>query len=303
MASEIIKNTQQLPPLTKRQKEVLDIITDQFRKTKKSPTIRDLADTLGLSSPASVHRHLTILEKKGYINLRGRSHRVNLTVNAQNPDCEQLTDFERQALDFITLQVTQRGVSPTIRQIVEGLDTSSIGKVHTSLRSLEEKNYITLRDNKQYLSLVTPSRDKYYPVLVQKLPTDYSTYLTQDKPEIMYLPLALLIDSFQESDAGNILVVRPLDNSLVGVGIFKDDYLLVRKREKANVGDIVVVKYQQKVILRSYQTDKTGARFIRLAAANKEIESIKAKDDEISILGIGVGLVRRSFSAIPAHSI
>ena len=53
--------------ITSRQQTVLDIIIRYIREQGYPPTLRELADELGVSSRNSSVKHLTALAKKGYI--------------------------------------------------------------------------------------------------------------------------------------------------------------------------------------------------------------------------------------------
>lgn len=57
-----------LPPLTKKQRQVLDSIENFVRKHGYTPSYREIAEELGLSSPATVHQHIKTLCEKGVIN-------------------------------------------------------------------------------------------------------------------------------------------------------------------------------------------------------------------------------------------
>lgn len=51
----------------KRQKQILDYIEQNIEKYGYAPTLTEIAQYLGLSSLATVHEHLAVLEKKGLI--------------------------------------------------------------------------------------------------------------------------------------------------------------------------------------------------------------------------------------------
>jgi len=51
----------------KRQKEILDLIGKSIDKYGYAPTLTEIAQSMGLSSLATVHEHLSTLEKKGLI--------------------------------------------------------------------------------------------------------------------------------------------------------------------------------------------------------------------------------------------
>ncbi|MFZ0213310.1 MAG: transcriptional repressor LexA [Candidatus Acidiferrales bacterium] len=53
--------------LTKRQKEVLDYLVSFLNKRGYAPSFEEIAHALKLTSLATVHKHLSTLEKKGYV--------------------------------------------------------------------------------------------------------------------------------------------------------------------------------------------------------------------------------------------
>lgn len=54
-------------PLTKRQKEILDYINGFIDEQGYAPSFEEIAKAFGYSSLATVHEHLSNLERKGYI--------------------------------------------------------------------------------------------------------------------------------------------------------------------------------------------------------------------------------------------
>jgi repressor LexA len=54
-------------PLTKRQKEILDYIEGFIDDRGYAPSFEEIAESFGYSSLATVHEHLSNLERKGYI--------------------------------------------------------------------------------------------------------------------------------------------------------------------------------------------------------------------------------------------
>ncbi len=53
--------------LTNKQKLILECIKVFKEKNDYIPTIREIGTLVGLKSPATVHHHIKVLEKKGYI--------------------------------------------------------------------------------------------------------------------------------------------------------------------------------------------------------------------------------------------
>lgn len=54
-------------PLTRRQKQILDYIGDYIADRGYAPSFEEIAEHFGYSSLATVHEHLSNLERKGYI--------------------------------------------------------------------------------------------------------------------------------------------------------------------------------------------------------------------------------------------
>ncbi|MCI8367545.1 MAG: transcriptional repressor LexA [Eggerthellaceae bacterium] len=87
--------------ITRRQQAVLSAIEDCIREKGYGPTVREVCQSLGLSSPSTVHVHLKALEDKGFIKrdpLKSRS--IALTypldvdeeaiVNVEEPNFQKI---------------------------------------------------------------------------------------------------------------------------------------------------------------------------------------------------------------------
>jgi repressor LexA len=66
-------------PLTKRQREILDYLNDFIHQHGYAPSLEEVGRRFGLSSLATVHKHLTNLQEKGFIKRAwNRSRSVEL---------------------------------------------------------------------------------------------------------------------------------------------------------------------------------------------------------------------------------
>jgi repressor LexA len=68
--------------VTRRQKEVLDFLTEFVRKNEYSPSYEEIAHGLGLKSLATVHKHITNLANKGMLQ---RSHNRSRSIDVVAP--------------------------------------------------------------------------------------------------------------------------------------------------------------------------------------------------------------------------
>lgn len=64
------------PPLTERQKLVLELIKQSIRERGYPPSLRELGTQLGISSTNGVNDHLTALERKGYLRRDSKRSRA-----------------------------------------------------------------------------------------------------------------------------------------------------------------------------------------------------------------------------------
>ncbi len=69
--------------LTRRQREVLDVIRDFIGRQGYSPSLEEIGAVLGLSSVATVHKHVTLLVEKGYVR---RTWNQNRSIEMTEPE-------------------------------------------------------------------------------------------------------------------------------------------------------------------------------------------------------------------------
>jgi repressor LexA len=70
---------------TRRQKAVLEAIQEHVAETGRMPTLHELARRCGLSSVATVHRHVALLQERGLVRRRrGRRRGIELKAAARS---------------------------------------------------------------------------------------------------------------------------------------------------------------------------------------------------------------------------
>lgn len=67
--------------LTQRQQQILDYIQECITENQCPPSVREIAQAVGLASPSTVHAHLSVLEQKGYIQRKGAKSRAMSVVH------------------------------------------------------------------------------------------------------------------------------------------------------------------------------------------------------------------------------
>ena len=66
--------------LYRKQREILQFLTEFIDRHGFAPTIREIASAVGLSSPATVEEHLQALERKGVITrIKGKKRAISIS--------------------------------------------------------------------------------------------------------------------------------------------------------------------------------------------------------------------------------
>lgn len=92
--------------LTKRQKQVLDFLAEFIAENHYSPSFEEIARSMDLSSVATVHKHLQVLQEKGYLNRafnRSRALEITPKYYAEiRSNRRRLSTFHRDTADLST---------------------------------------------------------------------------------------------------------------------------------------------------------------------------------------------------------
>ncbi len=109
--------------LTKRQKEVLDFLVGFMNKNGYSPSFEEIARSLKLTSLATVHKHISTLERKGFVR-RGYNQSRSIEVT-QLPK-----PVRTQVLDRHTVEIPLAGRIAAGRPLeaIEDRETLSLGE-------------------------------------------------------------------------------------------------------------------------------------------------------------------------------
>jgi len=108
--------------LTKRQKEVLDFLVSFLNKQGYSPSFEEIARSLKLTSLATVHKHITTLERKGFVRRGHNQSRSIEVLQLPRPVREQV--LQRQVVE---LPLAGRIAAGQPLEAVEDRETISLG--------------------------------------------------------------------------------------------------------------------------------------------------------------------------------
>ena len=193
---------------------------------------------------------------------------------------QTLTDKQRDVLKFIYEQIRHEQLAPTIREIGEHFGFSSTGTVRDYLKALVDKGYIRIQEGKSRAIELVKEALFQVPVL-GRVQAGQPVYAAEDL--VGYLSLEPL--AFPEP---GVFALRVRGQSMKDAGIMEGDFVLIRKQEHAQAGDIVVALIGEEATVK--RLAKRGAHYF-LNPANPDFDPIPVTS-ETSIIGKVLQVVR-----------
>lgn len=204
-----------------------------------------------------------------------------------------LTDRQRQALDYISDCLTARGYPPTLREIGEHMGIRSTNGVNDHLKALERKGYLVREELKSRALRpvdVREPREEDIEIDILGRVAAGEPILAEENVIDRVVVDRYFLGAVRAKDVFG-LVVR--GQSMIDDGIFDGDYIFVRKQSTAESGEIVVVLIEGEATCKRFFPE--GDR-VRLQPANSAMEPIYVRRSEfrsVDILGKVVGVYRR----------
>jgi repressor LexA len=199
-----------------------------------------------------------------------------------------LTKRQKEVLDFIESFVQEHDITPSYREIAEGIGLSSVSTVHQHVQSLCEKGVINTGKDGSARSIELLETDAVSPLSVM-LPL--SGVITAGEPiEAVEENEAIAIPADFVVSAANSYVLQVKGRSMIEDGIFDGDYVVIERNPSPKNGDIVVALLDNAfaTLKRFYRE----ADYIRLQPANSTMDPIIVKGD-VNIQGIVRAVIRK----------
>lgn len=195
---------------------------------------------------------------------------------------ERLTPRQREVYEFIREKIRHRGYGPTVREIGTQFDISSPNGVMCHLKALEKKGLIVREPNMSraiMLATETPEGRCGLPLAGQIAAGVLHEAVQQDER----------IDFGEIFSADDLFVLSVKGDSMIEDHISDGDYVVIRKQDTAQRGQIVVALTDENdATLKRWFPESNR---IRLEPANSSMAPIYVKNARV--LGVVVGVVRK----------
>ena len=209
-------------------------------------------------------------------------------------DKSDLNKREKAILSFIEKQINLYQYPPSVREIGKAVGLSSTATVHGYLAKLESKGYIRKESQKgrtlrvvQDDEVIRKPKDVYtgkemvdVPV-VGKITAGAPILAVENITDTFPIPL-----DFVGNSESFMLTVR--GESMIEAGILNGDYILVKKQNTAQNGEIVVALIGDEATVKTFYKEKDH---IRLQPQNSTMDPIIVPTCEI--LGKVAGVFRK----------
>lgn len=195
---------------------------------------------------------------------------------------------QRELLEFLRQFIHKNGYSPTLQEIADSMDLSSLATVHEHIQALIKKGLI-----KRYEGAVRGIEllDEKMGAVLEGIELPLAGFIAAGRPiEAIEDPTETIkISPALISGKRRAFVLQVKGNSMVKDGIHDGDYVVIEKQETANNGDIVVALLGNGfATLKRYYKE---AHRIRLEPANDSMSPIFATN--VAIQGKVRGIIRR----------
>ena len=209
----------------------------------------------------------------------------------------KVTKRQQQIYDFIRSYQLEKGYPPSVREMAAAVGLSSPSTVHAHLAALEEHGLIRRAATKpRALEVFNQDGSSAKPAesaesssgrgtvslpLVGRVAAGMPILAEQNIEDTLTLPTEIV------SDASSF-ILEVHGNSMVNVGIYNGDYIVVREQKSAMNGEIVVAMIDGEATVKTFYKERGR---VRLQPENDAMEPIYATNPVI--LGKVVALLRR----------
>lgn len=199
----------------------------------------------------------------------------------------KLTQRQQRILNLVARLARERRMPPTLQELGDELDIKP-PSVHQHLKALEKKGFV--------------SRDPGRPRSVQVLHGSENTADCIEVPVKGVIAAGRPILAIAESGKslrlhkgmvkgrGEIYALKVKGDSMKDAAILDGDYIIVRRQDRADNGDVVVALLDEEATVKRFHRKKDG---IYLMPANEEVAPIRVTDEGLAIQGKVIAIHRQ----------
>lgn len=198
----------------------------------------------------------------------------------------KISKKQLEILEYIKSEILRIGYPPAVREICEAVNLKSTSSVHAHLESLEKNGYIRRDPTKPRAIEIIDDTFNLTRREVANVPmigqVAAGEPILAEENITNYFPIPI---EFMPNNPTYMLKVR--GESMINVGIYHGDYVLVEQTPVASNGDMVVALVEDSATVKTFYKE---AGYYRLQPENDDMDPIIV--NEVEILGKVIGVFR-----------
>lgn len=200
----------------------------------------------------------------------------------------ELTPAQKALLDFIQSFWETNGFAPSYREIQKHFGYKAVGTVQDHVQALIQKGALqkSYGSQSKKARALLPRGPQIIPG--KRIPV-FGEIAAGGPREALQTELGSLVIG-EEMASRNSFALRVVGNSMVDIGIYEGDYVIVDPALKIRTGDIVVALLEGETTVKRY-VEKNGK--IYLVPENKTLKPIEVQSENFQIQGKVTGLQRK----------
>ena len=198
----------------------------------------------------------------------------------------KISKKQLEILEYIKSEILRIGYPPAVREICEAVNLRSTSSVHAHLESLEKNGYIRRDPTKpRAIEIIDDTfnltrREMVNVPMVGQVAAGEPILAEQNITNYFPIPM-----EFMPNNDTFMLTVR--GESMINVGIYDGDYVLVEQRTTASNGEIVVALVDDSATVKTFYKENG---YYHLQPENDDMDPIIVTNCQI--LGKVIGVFR-----------
>lgn len=198
----------------------------------------------------------------------------------------KISPKQQEILEYIKSQILERGFPPAVRDICEAVHLKSTSSVHSHLETLEKNGYIRRDPTKpRAIEILDESfnftrREMVNVPMVGRVAAGEPLLAEQNIENYFPIPMEFMPNN-------QTFMLRVKGDSMINIGIFDGDLVLVEQKQTARNGEVIVALVEDGATVKRFFKEEG---VFRLQPENDALDPIIVKD--VQILGKVIGVFR-----------
>lgn len=195
---------------------------------------------------------------------------------------KKLTERQKRVLDFVLSYLDKHGYPPSVRDVARAFRITPRGAM-IHLDALERKGYITRGRKARSIKVLGRSESVRLPV-IGNIAAGTAIEAVENPNELVEVPISMVKSGFEH------FLLRVKGDSMIEEHIIDKDYIVVRKQEVVENGDIaaVLIDNSETTLKRVYVQEEK----VILQPANYRLKPVEIDSSRVKIVGKVVGVIR-----------